>query len=884
MNRKPVFPKISLVVALTLLTMSILFICMLLLSLSGNRGLRSFFESEESSYYENIQRSFTKDLEMRFDGMSLSCEFLVTNEWFIQALRDYESPATGRLRWVEVEAELYALLESLSYNGDDTYEFHLVCQSDRISPISTGILPFSWADIERLARLGAAVSESSGVIYAHGGEAGIPEAASDYFEKRLSMIYTVDAVDSTWYLVASILQSDLFKNSDPRISAILYGSSGDIIHSVNEETLNAETLTSHRLIQYPYLISFSVSPPEDPSYDAIQYTMGIVMGLASTLSIMFIFRRKLLRAISSLLRAIRSHSGMSSPLTLPSCGIAIRNYALTMTLLSLLLPTLLYTFTYYSYARSVLWMRAERLAMAQAEIVYGKVTEFFAQKEVVARTLKYARPVQEYLQSGGNDAKYELVLRLLETKNRQNAYEDIYYFYDIDGELLISSKPYLAAADNITLAASDMYYPVWRYELSFNKGRQNSWSLLRKDPVRNVIVPSNVLSRIGSLLVYFDEQELYDTYIDDIKQLSGSIYLRDGDGIVLSSGDRAVVGTFMEMPDEETTGTGEIRFLRRLEAIRGHLVIETDLNSAMSGANSYIGGIMLQMLLISLLGSLLLNLLVNFLLRPFTDIERALSSLTLKEALLLPRSRISEIDRLGSAFSEMTERINQMVEETYLLSLKNTETRLQMLRAQVNPHFLNNTLETINSMIQLNEYDKATQMLIDLGRFFRYNIKEERKLVLLYDEMCCVSHYCNIQSSFYGERLSIKWDFSEDSLGESVPNLILQPLVENAFIHGFEGMTGDIELYIGARIDGPWLVISVSDNGRGMTEVQMDELKESLYEFGDEHMGVRNVAMRIHLHYNVDDALLIENNETAGLRVQLRLPRSTTMENIGKAE
>ena len=184
----------------------------------------------------------------------------------------------------------------------------------------------------------------------------------------------------------------------------------------------------------------------------------------------------------------------------------------------------------------------------------------------------------------------------------------------------------------------------------------------------------------------------------------------------------------------------------------------------------------------------------------------------------------------------MMEEIHRLFHEVYVLEIQEREAELSALQSQMNPHFIYNTLESINMMAVRQRHDDVSAMVTALGRLLRYTIDKADRMVTLREELAFVDSYVRIQQVRYNGELEIIYDMEEDVKDCLVPKLILQPLVENAICHGIEGRlaggsTGGNNggmIWVSAVLFDQELLISVRDNGKGMEQEELDRLNASI--------------------------------------------------------
>ncbi|QDR80747.1 sensor histidine kinase [Sporomusa termitida] len=195
---------------------------------------------------------------------------------------------------------------------------------------------------------------------------------------------------------------------------------------------------------------------------------------------------------------------------------------------------------------------------------------------------------------------------------------------------------------------------------------------------------------------------------------------------------------------------------------------------------------------------------------------------------------------------------------------------LKALRAQINPHFLFNALNTIVSFCRTNP-ENARNLLIELSEFFRRSLKSARDFVTLREELEHVESYLALEQARFGHRLIIKQRIAPDTLTLLIPAFILQPLVENAVKHGLLAKANGGTVELSAHKNGPQLVISISDTGLGIPPAVKEQILEYGYGKGA-GVGLTNVSERLKAIYGSKHSLIIHSVEGQGTTVVLHIP------------
>lgn len=270
-------------------------------------------------------------------------------------------------------------------------------------------------------------------------------------------------------------------------------------------------------------------------------------------------------------------------------------------------------------------------------------------------------------------------------------------------------------------------------------------------------------------------------------------------------------------------------------------------------------------------------LLVYAMARPIKRLSRAMSQVQEGDfTVRVPNKRKDEIGELTDSFNYMVDKINTLIRQVYQEKIAQKNAEVQALQAQINPHFLYNTLDSVNWMlIDREEYD-ISDIIISLGSLMRYSIEDENAFVPLDREVEYVISYLKIQKNRLEDRLDYQVEVDDSLRQEKIPKLILQPMVENAITHGIEPRRENGKVTILIRdMDGE-IQITVEDNGIGMTPEQLEHLKEEVPDLekeGHTGIGIRNVDRRIRLHYGEQYRIRIESVYKKGTVINLRIPK-----------
>jgi len=267
----------------------------------------------------------------------------------------------------------------------------------------------------------------------------------------------------------------------------------------------------------------------------------------------------------------------------------------------------------------------------------------------------------------------------------------------------------------------------------------------------------------------------------------------------------------------------------------------------------------------------------NSITRPVQKLRSLMKKVEAGELHLRFRSRSNdEIGQLGSSFNRMVEEIENLIQMVYEEQRAKREAELKILQAQIKPHFLYNTLDTIQWMAQERNAPDIAQIVVALTHLFRIGLSKGNEIIPLSEELKHVESYLIIQLARYEDKLAYQIELPEALRSNDVLKLILQPLVENAIYHGIKPKRGPGRIDIVARIEEQRLYIQVSDNGIGILGDRLAELREMLEQTGNRTIetgfGLYNVHERIRLTYGDPYGLTIESSVGKGTIIEVCLP------------
>ena len=309
----------------------------------------------------------------------------------------------------------------------------------------------------------------------------------------------------------------------------------------------------------------------------------------------------------------------------------------------------------------------------------------------------------------------------------------------------------------------------------------------------------------------------------------------------------------------QSPGTGFTLALRQPKVYTGEVIATVYSTCAAMG------------ILCLLLGFLCAWLLSRYLSKPVNELDEAMKRVEKGDYdAELSSGREDEMGRLTASFNRMTREYRQNLERSVQRERELNETELSMMQAQLNPHFLYNTLDSIKWLGVTNGVPQVAAVASGLAVLLRAGISGDR-LITLERELELLEKYLDIQSLRFEDRFAWEIDVDERFQHCIVPKLILQPLVENSIIHGVANMD-DGYIKLSAREESGTLILSVQDNGVGIPQDVLDWLNDPGRDVPGGHLGLKNVDRIVRLYYGGDYGISAYSTPGEGSRVELRLP------------
>ena len=389
---------------------------------------------------------------------------------------------------------------------------------------------------------------------------------------------------------------------------------------------------------------------------------------------------------------------------------------------------------------------------------------------------------------------------------------------------------------------------------------------------------------IGYLMINADERQLYQMYADVISAES-NIYVVNSEGQIVSSSRNTIIGfSYFHMLNLESMFGDQDHIITR---ISGRPALFTRYYDPESGFTVFeeiplavvlrpierIRLVVLALALLALAGGTVMAWVfsgrIAAPLRKLCADVRQVEEGDLNQTFDM--DSFSELTDLSTGMARMLQRIRALIERVRSKEEEKRRMELNWLQAQINPHFMYNTLFSIKCSVDMGRNEEAGHMLTTFIQMLRGVLSTPDEMVPLRTQMESLQQYVELQRFRYDGAFDPLLESDEQAAACRVPKLLIQPLVENSILHGIDMAGGGIITVI-ARRQGEALSIQVEDNGVGMTPARIREVMTAQGDAGRPHLGIRNIHERIRLHFGPPWGLDIESTSGQGTRITLRLP------------
>lgn len=422
--------------------------------------------------------------------------------------------------------------------------------------------------------------------------------------------------------------------------------------------------------------------------------------------------------------------------------------------------------------------------------------------------------------------------------------------------------------------------------------------------IANKMVDFNDIRKdaIGVIVISIDEDIIYRACneVDAKKEAKKSVrsvnFIVDKNGYIISFPDKDLIGANISLYDPAGTNGREDEYTaaaRKISYFDSSSIITNSLTSEKNGwiivnavDQSFLFSkvYMTQRLTITfgILALLFSIIIIFYVTRNFSgSIGKILHAMkTAQEGELSVRVELDddgdEMSAIAARFNKMIYKINKLVEEVRAATFKQKEAEIRALEAQINPHFLYNTLDAINWMAIEKDEHEISNMLKSLAQILRYSVNKSNSIVKLREEIEWLKQYIYLQQTRFNYSFECFMEVDENVLDFNIHKLLFQPFIENVIIHGFEGINKGGVLDIGIKGWENSIMIVIRDNGKGIDPETVSKLNspdDKEITAKGSGLGVSNVFNRIKMYYGDSGSWQVESETGKGTTITLKIPK-----------
>ena len=394
---------------------------------------------------------------------------------------------------------------------------------------------------------------------------------------------------------------------------------------------------------------------------------------------------------------------------------------------------------------------------------------------------------------------------------------------------------------------------------------------------------------VGAVICNINIKELGKTLMSSNYEKSGKIALLDKENQIVSQSDNSDIGSFLPLTEdtrrileESEMGSfkdyiGEEMYLINFQttSVGWKLLSYVPLREIRSHTWP-----VSRLFIIALIVCLVVNVMISVSIsrsihRPVKKLTDDVRNVDFDDLKLANTDyQYSELNQIAEKFDDLLIRLEQLIKNDYKSQIMLNKFRLYSLRSQINPHFLMNTLQLLQTEIVYGNIEVSNGIVVSLSRLLRYTLYNYEKEVRVTEELKYIREYLSLFIRKFDGALSVRYEVDEKAEDYYMPKLLLQPVVENCIEHGFSNNPSDGMIVISTVLEGDRIRFTVSDNGAGMTTEEMAQVTANLSkaDIDDADIGIRNIHQRIRSCYGGDYGVEISSEDGNGCRISMTIP------------
>jgi len=587
-------------------------------------------------------------------------------------------------------------------------------------------------------------------------------------------------------------------------------------------------------------------------------------------------------------------------------NISIKNKLILFFLIPIILPLLLSTIITLTRVKSVLEQNYRNSAIQTLNLLNKRIEDTLMTYEKVAFEIIGNQELNNVLMPSNSidniDVEFvnNVVLKSISNLVLAHKYIDSIFIQDTKGEKYYYNKLY----NKNSIQNLDSDKMSWYEDIKNGVGKllwKNVPIINDSGEIENRLILGGLIKdrskiyldkTIAYLVIDINNNAIYDLYKDVKISKNGFLVLLDDKGTMCFSPTTGLINKYIlqNLYDTELSlkRSGALKW--KIEGKEFNIVFETlehtdwkliaaipstDIDLQIVSIERYFYFISIIFGIVALILTFIIS---NSITQPIKQLRKNMKKVEHGDLdCNIKIKSFDEIGELSESFNNMVSKLKSLIKEAYEVKMREQDAQIRAIQAQLNPHFLYNTLDTINWMAILQGAEKASEMITCLSDLLRYSISKTNECVTIRDEINQIHNYIAIQKERYGDKFVCNIKVDENILDYKVFKLFLQPIVENAIIHGIHDLDeqGILEIEGYMKAEDNTLVFNVIDNGIGMKQTQIMELlsKENPQASdGYKGIGVTSIDRRIKLTYGDGFGIKIESFVGKGTKVLITIP------------
>jgi two-component system sensor histidine kinase YesM len=412
------------------------------------------------------------------------------------------------------------------------------------------------------------------------------------------------------------------------------------------------------------------------------------------------------------------------------------------------------------------------------------------------------------------------------------------------------------------------------------------------------IIDIQNLEIIGTLAIFSHMEELRDLCSQLMTYPGERIFIADQSGTVIYSPEEDIIGKPLDdvLPDFQIParpGDNDVRSYNELLLLNGNRYMWIDIPAAVpdwrliriipegaidAGHREVRNGLLVITIILAFVCVLIAILMSRAITRPIRSLMKVMIAVENEDFSIRFNAKYKdEIGQLGRVFNSMLTKVEALIHDVYFADLRKKDAELTALQAQINPHFIYNTLESIRMTAKVTRNKEIADMVFALGDLLRYSINIKHRIATVREEVEHLQNYMKLQNHRFDNKFILDLDIPESFYDLRIIKLIFQPIVENCIYHALELVDGKGIVRISCGETDGGIFFCVEDNGAGMSQEELNALNSRMNDFspGEEEaggVGLRNVNEKIKLYYGDSYGINISSSLGAGTKVTLNLP------------